>query len=72
MQQNDPLAHQIWKLYSKQRRELPNSSRMENMTWRMMAMTLKRKPDAATTDAAAATTTRYDSRSRFRTYLRSV
>lgn len=43
MQKRDPLATQIWKLYSKTKTQLPNQERMENLTWRMMAMSLKRK-----------------------------
>lgn len=43
MQKRDPLATQIWKLYSKTKSTLPNQERMENLTWRMMAMTLKRE-----------------------------
>ncbi|PSN69007.1 hypothetical protein BS50DRAFT_330498 [Corynespora cassiicola Philippines] len=42
MQKNDPLATQIWKLYSKARTQLPNAERMENLTWRMMAMSMRR------------------------------
>jgi len=42
MQKKDPLATQIWKLYSKARTQLPNAERMENLTWRMMAMSMKR------------------------------
>ncbi|KAK1145858.1 Sodium- and chloride-dependent GABA transporter 1 [Aspergillus melleus] len=43
MQRQDPLATQIWKLYSRTKAQLPNQERMENLTWRMMAMSLKRK-----------------------------
>jgi len=43
MQKKDPLGTQIWKLYSKTKTQLPNQERMENLTWRMMAMNLKRK-----------------------------
>ena len=43
MQKKDPLGTQIWKLYSKTKSQLPNQERMENLTWRMMAMNLKRK-----------------------------
>ena len=43
MQKKDPLAIQIWKLYGKTKTQLPNQERMENLTWRMMAMNLKRK-----------------------------
>lgn len=46
MQKKDPLATQIWKLYSKTKLQLPNHERMENLTWRMMAMSLKRKERA--------------------------
>ena len=48
MQKKDPLATQIWRLYSKTKRQLPNQERMENLTWRMMAMSLrKRKQEEA-------------------------
>ena len=43
MQKKDPLGTQIWKLYSKAKSQLPNQERMENLTWRMMAMKLKHK-----------------------------
>ena len=42
MQRKDPLATQVWKLYSKAKTQLPNAERMENLTWRMMAMNLKK------------------------------
>ncbi|KAF2689082.1 hypothetical protein K458DRAFT_399911 [Lentithecium fluviatile CBS 122367] len=42
MQKNDPLGTQIWKLYSKARTQLPNAERMENLTWRMMALNMRR------------------------------
>jgi Fungal protein of unknown function (DUF1752) len=43
MQKKDPLGTQIWKLYSRTKSRLPNQERMENLTWRMMAMNLKRR-----------------------------
>lgn len=43
MQKKDPLATQVWRLYSKQKGTLPNAERMENLTWRMMALTLRRE-----------------------------
>lgn len=43
MQKKDPLGTQIWKLYHKQKGQLPNSERLENLTWRMMSMNLRRK-----------------------------
>ncbi|KAG1555615.1 hypothetical protein G6F49_007005 [Rhizopus delemar] len=39
----DPLATQVWRLYTKAKDTLPNGSRLENLTWRMMAMTLNKK-----------------------------
>lgn len=49
MQKKDPLATQIWRLYSKTKKQLPNQERMENLTWRMMAMSLRKhkKEEAA-------------------------
>ncbi|KAK5149042.1 hypothetical protein LTR04_000153 [Oleoguttula sp. CCFEE 6159] len=43
MQKRDPLATQVWKLYSKAKRDLPNAERMENLTWRMMSMNLRKR-----------------------------
>ena len=43
MQKKDPLATQIWKLYSKTKKTLPNQERLENLTWRMMAMNLRKR-----------------------------
>ncbi|KIW97036.1 uncharacterized protein Z519_02428 [Cladophialophora bantiana CBS 173.52] len=43
MQRKDPLGTQIWKLYSRTKSRLPNQERMENLTWRMMAMNLRRR-----------------------------
>ncbi|KAJ6151330.1 Nitrogen regulatory protein nrfA [Penicillium chermesinum] len=43
LQRQDPLAAQIWRLYTRTKSQLPNQERMENLTWRMMAMSLKRK-----------------------------
>jgi hypothetical protein len=42
----DPLASQVWRMYTKAKDNLPNGSRLENLTWRMMAMTLKKKERA--------------------------
>ncbi|KAG9098108.1 hypothetical protein FRC06_006804 [Ceratobasidium sp. 370] len=39
----DPLATQVWKMYHKTKATLPHAHRMENLTWRMMAMALKKK-----------------------------
>ncbi|KAI8644480.1 hypothetical protein BD408DRAFT_401010 [Parasitella parasitica] len=42
----DPLSSQIWRMYTKAKDTLPNGSRLENLTWRMMAMTLKKNDNA--------------------------
>jgi hypothetical protein len=51
----DPLATQVWRLYTKAKDTLPNGSRLENLTWRMMAMTLnkKKKQDSPSTSTDA-------------------
>ena len=41
----DPLATQVWKMYAKTKATLPNGQRMENLTWRMMALALKKKKE---------------------------
>ncbi|TIA89885.1 hypothetical protein E3P99_01856 [Wallemia hederae] len=51
---NDPIASQVWKMYAKQKTALPNGQRMENLTWRMMAMSLRRKRESEAAAAAAA------------------
>ncbi|OLN97257.1 Nitrogen regulatory protein areA [Colletotrichum chlorophyti] len=43
MQKEDPLATQVWKFFSKTKQMLPNQQRMENLTWRMMALNLRKK-----------------------------
>ncbi|CAO3613330.1 unnamed protein product [Cunninghamella echinulata] len=43
---SDNNTTQVWRLYTKAKDTLPNGSRLENLTWRMMAMTLKKKEAA--------------------------
>ena len=43
MEKQDPLATQVWKFFSKTRRQLPNQERMENITWRMMHVKLRKQ-----------------------------
>lgn len=43
LQRKDPLGIQIWKLYSRTKTQLPNQERMDNLSWRMMSMNLKRQ-----------------------------
>ncbi|KAL2016296.1 hypothetical protein VTK56DRAFT_3895 [Thermocarpiscus australiensis] len=42
MQRQDPLATQVWKFYAKTKLLLPAQERMENLTWRMMHLKLRR------------------------------
>ncbi|KAF1348624.1 hypothetical protein BDV97DRAFT_297039 [Delphinella strobiligena] len=43
MQRKDPLGTAMWKLYSKQKTALPQRERMENLTWRMMTISLRKR-----------------------------
>ncbi|KAI8966452.1 hypothetical protein F5Y11DRAFT_156550 [Daldinia sp. FL1419] len=51
MQQNDPLATQVWRFFRNTKQNLPSQERMENLTWRMMHMSLQkiRQEDARRT-----------------------
>ncbi|TQS39009.1 hypothetical protein Golomagni_00472 [Golovinomyces magnicellulatus] len=42
MNKKDPLATQIWRLYSDTKMLLPNQERLKNLTWRMMSMSLRK------------------------------
>lgn len=42
----DPLATQVWRFYAKTKQNLPNQERMENLTWRMMAVNLRKQSQA--------------------------
>lgn len=39
----DPLATQMWKFFRKTKQNLPNQERMENLSWRMMALDLRKQ-----------------------------
>lgn len=41
MQRDDPLATQVWKFFKSTKQLLPNQQRMENLTWRMMALGMR-------------------------------
>lgn len=43
MQDDDPLATQVWKFFKATKHQLPNQQRMENLTWRMMALNMRRQ-----------------------------
>jgi GATA-binding protein len=53
MAKKDPLATQVWRMYAKQKSQLSNGARMENITWRMMALTLRKKKEQERAQAAA-------------------
>lgn len=40
---DDPLATQIWRFFAKTKQSLPNQERMENLTWRMMHVNLRKQ-----------------------------
>ena len=46
LQKEDPLAMQVWRLYARTKANMPHVQRMENLTWRMVGMALKRKLEA--------------------------
>lgn len=57
MSRKDPIAAQAWRLITKAKNTLPNGARMENLTWRLMSMTLKKRREetaAAEVEAEAA------------------
>jgi GATA-binding protein len=43
LQRLDPLATQVWRFFTKTKQLLPAQERMENLTWRMMHMNLRRR-----------------------------
>ncbi|KAK7204210.1 hypothetical protein BZA70DRAFT_206067 [Myxozyma melibiosi] len=49
---NDPSASSIWRLYSKAKATLPYQERMENLSWRMMAMSLRKKNSISTNSSS--------------------
>ncbi|GAA5820530.1 hypothetical protein JCM11251_003033 [Rhodosporidiobolus azoricus] len=50
----DPIAAQVWRMFHKAKNTMPNGARMENLTWRLMSMTLrKRREDSASAVASA-------------------
>lgn len=41
MRRDDPLATQVWKFFKTTKQQLPNQQRMENLTWRMIALGMR-------------------------------
>ncbi|XXH02341.1 hypothetical protein Hte_008714 [Hypoxylon texense] len=54
MQQNDPLATQIWRFFRNTKQNLPKQERMENLTWRMMHFHLRKRKEEQDPHHAAA------------------
>jgi len=54
----DPLATQVWKMFARTKATLPHAQRVENITWRMMALALKKKKE----EEAAAKSPRSDAK----------
>ncbi|SCZ88686.1 BZ3500_MvSof-1268-A1-R1_Chr2-1g04571 [Microbotryum saponariae] len=54
LSRKDPIAAQVWRMFNKAKNTLPNGARMENLTWRLMSMTLKkRRQETAAAEAEA-------------------
>jgi GATA-binding protein, other eukaryote len=43
MAKQDPLATQVWRMYARSKATQPYAHRMENLTWRMMALALRKQ-----------------------------
>jgi GATA-binding protein len=54
MAKKDPLASQVWKVYARDKGTMPNGARMENLTWRLMHLTLKQTQEREAREAAEA------------------
>lgn len=56
MAEKDPLAAQVWRLYARTKANLPHAQRMENLTWRMMTLQLKKREEEARNRSSSITT----------------
>ena len=54
MAKQDPLVTQVWKMYARTKATQPHTHRMENITWRMMALALQKKKREERRNAAGA------------------
>ncbi|BGP55689.1 Sodium- and chloride-dependent GABA transporter 1 [Rhodotorula sphaerocarpa] len=45
LSRKDPIAAQVWRMFHKAKNTMPNGARMENLTWRLMSMSLKKRKD---------------------------
>ncbi|GJN90815.1 hypothetical protein Rhopal_003829-T1 [Rhodotorula paludigena] len=48
LSRKDPIAAQVWRMFHKAKNTMPNGARMENLTWRLMSMTLKKRREDST------------------------
>ncbi|GAA5925503.1 GATA-type transcription factor [Sporobolomyces koalae] len=54
LSQKDPIAAQVWRMFHKAKNTMPNGARMENLTWRLMSMTLrKRREESANSGSSS-------------------
>ncbi|GAA5872191.1 hypothetical protein JCM3774_002289 [Rhodotorula dairenensis] len=53
LSRKDPIAAQVWRMFHKAKNTMPNGARMENLTWRLMSMTLKKRKEDGTASPAA-------------------
>lgn len=53
LSKKDPIAAQVWRMFNKAKNTLPNGARMENLTWRLMSMTLKKRKEETAAAAEA-------------------
>ncbi|GAA5874535.1 hypothetical protein JCM16303_002897 [Sporobolomyces ruberrimus] len=52
LSQKDPIAAQVWRMFHKAKNTMPNGARMENLTWRLMSMTLRKRREESANLAA--------------------
>ncbi|GAA5893580.1 uncharacterized protein JCM6883_003567 [Sporobolomyces salmoneus] len=51
LSQKDPIAAQVWRMFHKAKNTMPNGARMENLTWRLMSMTLRKRREESANSA---------------------
>ncbi|GAA5919508.1 hypothetical protein JCM1841_002242 [Sporobolomyces salmonicolor] len=51
LSKKDPIAAQVWRMFHKAKNTMPNGARMENLTWRLMSMTLRKRREESATSA---------------------
>ena len=60
LSKKDPIAAQVWRMFNKAKNTMPNGARMENLTWRLMSMTLKKRREEAMSAEANSTAATVD------------